>query len=85
LRRLKGLFQRQKEPEIFWLEEKIPRAAGWKQLTEPTGEEPSREDCEFLFVPGRFYRLLARGINSGRLRTLWVHWEPDKGPVKSLR
>jgi len=84
LRLLKGLFRRQKEPEIFWLEEKIPHAAGWKQLTEAAGEEPTFGECEFLMVPGRFYRLMARGIDTGRLRTVWHHAELDKGPLRFI-
>jgi len=50
----------------------------YKTITEPSGEYVSKRDAWTLFLelgPGRF-RLIARNINTGQVRTYWTHREP---------
>lgn len=80
------LRRKPKEPEMFWLEKLIPGTAKWQRVTEYVGEEPRFGECQEFFIPGGIYRLLARNIETGRIRSVWrhVHREPDYSSIKFL-
>jgi hypothetical protein len=84
LKRLKRLLWRHKDLELFYLQEKTPGRNAWADKIKPVGEEPSKVQCQEFFCPGRFYRLLARDLDSGRLRTIWTHWEKNHSVLKSI-
>lgn len=83
---LKRLFRRihdavrEPEQENFFFQEL--QDGKWPNVIVPQGEEPPKWRCEEFFCPGRTYRLIARSLETGHIRTLWVHHERDYGPIK---
>ena len=73
-KKMKRIFKRKREPEIFVLEryEDEPKPH-WEAVIEPIGREPSFDECEIFMVPSEIYRLRAQGLNSGKQRTVWGH------------
>ena len=77
----KRLFRREPEPEWFYLQE-LQDSGKWLNLIEPIGEELPRCQCEEFFCPGRTYRLIARSLDTGWIRTLWYHHELSYAPIR---
>lgn len=59
---------------------------GWGDITDPTGEVPTKEESMEYFKPGRHYRVMARyieGEKAGQIAgVVWHHFEKLPGGLK---
>ena len=76
-----------KEPCTFVVQEYgLGTERGWVDVTEPSGQCPTKKECMDLFKPGKHYRVMARfisGDKAGQLAgVVWKHYEPLPGGLK---
>jgi len=59
---------------------------GWGDVSEPTSQPPTKEECHELFSPGSSYQCMARyaeGPKAGQFAgVVWHHFEPLPGGLK---
>lgn len=57
---------------------------GWATISNPAGEIPKKEECIELFHPGCHYRIMAKGVETGKMvGVVWKHYEPLPGGLQA--